>query len=227
MEADTSSREWGLARIGQYLESFAKAEQTVDAAIGAALRLTGDQTLIVTAELFIGTKIKIAHAAILSSKILPPLQGPYIDALKALAEIASTDRVIIAHGYFSPSPHERKVTFRKSRLPKGIKTTEVAWGETEFRQKIDKLDRVTETLSPLPQHVRNVDIADILLSMDDRPKGLAGGLFGGSAPTGGLYGLGLLGLLGQPPPPESQRADLPDATHQTWPKTLEGHDEKN
>jgi len=205
---------WHYEEVGRYLQSWAITEGSVDEIIKSALALNGLQGTIVTAEMFIANKIKMAIAAIHFSTILPSEQTKYIKVLNKFLGILD-DRNLVAHCFFCMNDNFSAVEFYRYQIKAGpLKISKVEWTKAEFSAKRDQLRRIRDGLSDLPPLLNRV-----------RLSALAGlsplWLYGVAEPTEGNARRAIEGLA-SPQPPESHSSTPPLAKPQTKPRKRKG-----
>jgi hypothetical protein len=195
LDGPDPSEEWGFARVGEYLQRWASAEASVDAVIKTVLKLDTLEAAIVSAELPVSGKVRIAIAAVQFSRLGKEDIDKYVKVLNKFLSLTA-DRNIIAHGFFYTE--ERVVKFSAKKLNPELVFRELRWPEQDFENKYKQLAEISGNLYKLPPILKNLDLAKILDELSVRPT-----------PGFGLLGLGSLGV---PPSPESQNSDPPNAT---------------
>lgn len=166
-----------VALVGYYLQCWALLEGVLESTIGKVVGLTPLQEAIIVKNMQLRDKISILRAVV---NIGPRLNHKeYLAALTAVADVARTERNVVAHERFSEDDKGNGIKFSIVRAKGKVTFPDVRWSAEEVLMKTERLFELTDTLDSMRRSIRPLS------------GPAANAMFGG------------LGLLGSPfPPPQ-------------------------
>lgn len=150
-EAFSESLRGAFEAVGKYMGSFALMESSLNKVIGAALSLDSMQTAIITANMNLKSKIKVARTCFHIYFGKNPLMSKFDEYLLSADAAAQNDRNTLAHNFFFPSDDGEGITFYAVKATKELKLPRITWTSEELESKCADLHILSKRFEQLAE----------------------------------------------------------------------------
>ena len=202
-----------VALVGMFLQRWASMESAINNAIGKALGLDDLQTLVVAKNIQFRDKTHILRTALTLSDLSPLDREKYDGILNDIAGVSHV-RNMMAHDLFLPSQKTDGVEFLVVKAKGRLNFPEEDWPIAKFIEWFNRLA------------IWRGRIDNLNSALDPKIKSLVDALRAYSAPSGEIFGLGILGPLGVRLPLGPPDANLLAATPATESETPQDQPEE-
>ena len=172
--------------VGEFIWFWSIVEQNLDKAMGAALGLTNQQTLIVAVNVPFASKVHITKTAMNAVEMDKKKVKHYERHLRKLWDL-NDDRKMIVHYLFGPTDDEGATYFMFIKARGKFEVPEIVWTYEDFQSRFRQMTALTKKLTELTRDIKAASSRQALveaLMKAPSPKPKPGGL----------------GLLDFPPP---------------------------